>query len=90
MEKNHQKPLLQFPCDFTIKVFGLANDTFEMTALDCIRKHAAFSGETAIKNRHSSDGKYLALTVTVHVESQAQLDAIYRELTSNPQILMAL
>lgn len=90
MEINPQKPLLEFPCDFAIKIFGLANDTFEITALSIIQKHVPTFNETAIKSRHSKDGKYLALTIEVHVASQEQLDAIYRELSANPQILMAL
>lgn len=81
---------LVFPCDFVIKVFGLASDTFEISVLGIIRKHVPDLGETAIKNRHSKDGKYLALSVSVHVNSKEQLDAIYRDLTSNPLVLMAL
>lgn len=82
--------LLHFPCEFVIKIFGLASDEFEVTVLGIIRHHVKDLNEDAIKNRPSKDGKYLALTITIHVDSREQLDAIYRELSSSPHVLMVL
>ncbi len=73
-----------------IKVFGLASDEFKTNILTFIKKYQPHLTENAIQNRPSKDGKYLALSITVNVDSQAQLDAIYRELTANPSVLMAL
>ncbi len=84
------EPLLQFPCDFVIKIFGVASDEFELAVLTIIRKHVAELRETAIRSRPSKDGKYLALSITVHAESKEQLDDIYRELSADPLVLMAL
>ena len=42
------------------------------------------------EERPSSGGKYLGLTITVRAESKAQLDAVYTELTSCRQVLVAL
>ncbi|MEO8401448.1 MAG: DUF493 domain-containing protein [Gammaproteobacteria bacterium] len=85
-----QAPLLQFPCEFLIKIFGVASDEFEMEVITIIRKHIKELGENAIRSRPSKDGKYLALTITIHAESQEQLDEIYRSLSSSPLVLMAL
>lgn len=82
--------LLTFPCDFAIKVFGKATDEFEAAALSIIHKHAPNLSGRAIQSNTSENGKYKALTITIHVESRDQLDDIYRELSSSPQILMAL
>lgn len=87
---NDQKGGLTFPCEFIIKVFGKASDEFETNILMLIRKHQSNLPENAIQNRPSKDGKYLALSITVNVNSREQLDAIYRELTANPSVLMAL
>jgi putative lipoic acid-binding regulatory protein len=84
-----QSPLT-FPCDFVIKVFGHKSDEFEVAALTIIRNHIKDLREDALSFRPSKDGKYIALTVTVHVESKEQLDNIYRDLTANPLVLMAL
>ncbi len=81
---------ITFPCDFVIKVFGVASDLFETQVLEIIRKHSPDIHGSAIHNRPSKDGKYLALSITVHVESQPELDAIYHDLTASPFVLMTL
>lgn len=82
--------LLEFPCHFPIKVFGLANDSFELAVLTIVHKHVAKLAEDAISMRHSKDKKYLALTIRVEVNSQPQLDGLYRELTAHSEILTVL
>lgn len=85
-----KESLLKFPCDFVIKVFGLASDEFEVAVITIIRNHIKELREDALQFRPSKDGKYLALTVNVHVESKEQLDNIYRDLTASTHVLMAL
>ncbi len=82
--------LLQFPCDFPFKIMGKNQQEFEIEVLTIIRKHFSDLRETAISSRTSSDGNYLALTITVQAKSQEQLDAAYQELSSSMQVLMAL
>jgi hypothetical protein len=82
--------LLTFPCDFTIKVFGKATDEFEAAALGIVHKHAPNLSGRAIQSNISENGKYKALTITIYVESREQLDSIYQELSSSPQVIMAL
>ncbi len=81
---------LVFPCEFNIKIFGLASKEFQPMVIALIRKHLPNLSESALQQRASTDGKYLALTVALHVNSREQLDNIYRELTSDPHVLMAL
>jgi hypothetical protein len=89
---NTEKPdsPFQFPCDFVIKVFGNASDEFEREVLTIIRKHAADLKENALASRLSKDGKYLAISITITARDREQLDNIYRDLTANPHVLMAL
>lgn len=82
--------LLTFPCDFTIKVFGLGSDEFEAEVLMLVHKHVPNLSERAIQSRPSENGKYRALSITVHVDSKEQLDNLYRALSSSPHVLMAL
>ncbi len=81
---------LQFPCDFPIKVLGHQRDDFEARVVTLARQHAPDLGESAVRSRPSQGGKYLAVTVTVRATSQAQLDAIYRALSSAEDVLMVL
>jgi uncharacterized protein len=40
--------------------------------------------------RPSKNGNFVSVTATINAQSKAQLDAIYRELSADPQVLMAL
>ncbi|MCE3239100.1 MAG: hypothetical protein K0R24_2081 [Gammaproteobacteria bacterium] len=81
---------LVFPCEFNIKIFGLASKEFQPIVLALIRKHLPDLPESALQQRASTNGKYLALTAALYVNSREQLDNIYRELTSDSHVLMAL
>lgn len=89
MTENNESPLT-FPCDFPIKVFGVANDEFEILVTGMVRKHIPDIDETVTRTRLSQDGKYISVTLLVTVDSKEKLDAIYQELTSNPLVLMAI
>lgn len=91
-DKPTDKPesLLTFPCDFPIKIFGLTDSPFETEALSIIRRYVPDFKDTALSSRPSQNGKYIALSVTVQVDSKAQLDSIYQELSRSPHIIMVL
>ncbi len=82
--------LLEFPCDFPVKAMGLQAQGFDLLVFEIVRRHAPDLAEGAIRSRASSNGKYLSVTVTVPATSQAQLDAIYRDLTAHERVMMAL
>jgi len=81
---------MEFPADFTMKVFGNTEINLEAIVVAAIRAHKVDVERLHIAARLSSAGKYTSLTATFHVESQEQLDSIYRELSSNPEIIMVL
>jgi putative lipoic acid-binding regulatory protein len=82
--------LLRFPCDFPIKVMGRAAPGFDSLVVGIVRRRVPELGEGAVSVRDSRGGRYVAVTVTVRAESQAQLDAIYRDLSASPDVLMSL
>ena len=82
--------LLSFPCEFPIKVMGETADDFDALVVGLVRKHAHDLLEGAVRTRLSREGRFMSITVTIRAQSRAQLDAIYRELTSNDRVLMAL
>ncbi len=81
---------LTFPADITIKIFGMASDEFEISALTIVRRHVKELRESAIADRRSAEGKYIAMSITVTIQNRKQIDAIYRDLSADPHILMAL
>ena len=82
--------LLEFPTSFPIKIMGQAEPGFAQAIVDIVRKHAPdYDGETT-EMRPSSAGRYLGLTCTITATSQAQLDALYRELGLHPLVNIVL
>jgi len=81
---------IPFPCHFMIKVMGKAEGHFEKIALAIIQQHFPHFEDVEIEKRYSKDNRYLSLSVTVYAENQAQLDALYQELSSCKEILMVL
>ena len=90
IEPNTAPPLIDFPCDFPIKVMGETHDTFAQTIVALIQTIVPSFNAAQVEMRASSAGKYISLTCTVHVVSQEQLDNIYRLLSSHPLVKFAL
>lgn len=82
--------LIEFPCDFPIKVMGSTRDDFAQAILEVVLRHAPDFDAAAMAMRPSSGGKYLSLTCTVRATSKAQLDALYRDLTGHPWVKIVL
>jgi len=87
--KEEDSPL-EFPCHFPIKVMGATNGAFKGSVIDIVKTHIPEFCDEHIRERPSSNNKYISLTVTVYVSSREQLDNIYRELHTCEHVLMSL
>jgi putative lipoic acid-binding regulatory protein len=85
-----EETLIEFPTDFPVKIMGRASDDFRSLVLGIVTRHFGPLEPHRIEERPSANGKYLALTCTVYAHSKAELDALYLELTSCSQVLVAL
>ncbi len=92
VEKNDNitETLIEFPCDFPIKVMGETHDDFAAEIIKTIQTQLPSFDATKIEMRGSSGGKYISLTCTVHVTTKAQLDDVYRALSAHPMVKFAL
>jgi uncharacterized protein len=89
-EPQSEQTLLEFPCEFPIKIMGLTRDDFAQTILEIVHRHAPdFDGAT-MEMRSSSGAKYLSLTCTINATSKAQLDDLYRELSKHEMVKIVL
>lgn len=82
--------LIEFPCDFPIKVMGTRTDDFAQTIVEIVLRHAPGFAADTVEMRTSSSGNYLSITCTVRAESKAQLDNLYRELSGHPAVKVVL
>ena len=85
---NPVDSLIEYPCDFPIKIMGVMQDAFAQTMVDVVSSHDPEFHAGKLEMRPSTKGNYLSLTVTVRATSREQLDNLYRALSSHPTVKM--
>jgi putative lipoic acid-binding regulatory protein len=82
--------LIEYPCDFPIKVLGETRTGFAQAIIEVVLRHAPDFDASAVEMRPSRKGKYLSVTCVIRATSREQLDALYRELCDHPMVVMVL
>jgi len=82
--------IVEYPCDFPIKILGHTRAGFAQAILEVVRRHAPEFDGAAMEMRSSKRGKYLSLTCVIRARSREQLDDLYRELCDHPMVVMVL
>jgi len=82
--------LMDFPCDFQIKIIGPNNEQFIKEIIDITRKHYKETKDSAIISKTSKNNNFVAITITIYVENQISLDALYTDLSKHPDAKMVL
>jgi len=90
MADNEKDTLLEFPCEFPLKVMGATHEGFAEEILRVVAIHVPDFDATRMDMRASSGGNYISLTCTVTATSKEQLDNLYRALTSHPMVKVVL
>lgn len=87
MSKNiidEQESLIEFPCNFIIKVTGIMKENFTQSIIKEINKIDKSFNASKIKIRPSQKGNYIGLTCDVYVNTKSDLDLIYQYLSNHP------
>lgn len=87
---TNQESLIDYPCDFPIKVMGLSQPGFAQAVLEVVTKHDPKFSAASMEMRASKKARYVSLTCTVRATSRQQLDALYQDLCDHPMVVMAL
>ena len=82
--------LIDYPCEFPLKIFGLQQAGFAQAVLEVVGKHDAGFTAASMEMRASKNARYISLTCTIHATSREQLDAVYQELCDHPMVVMVL
>lgn len=82
--------LLEYPCDFPIKVLGSTQAGFAQAVLEIVRRHAPEFDGAGMEMKTSKRGRYLSITCVIRATSRDQLDGLYRELCDHPMVVMVL
>jgi putative lipoic acid-binding regulatory protein len=85
-----KESLIEYPCDFPIKVMGARVDGFAEAMAAVAQQFDPGFNPATIEMRPSKAGNYLSVTLTIKATSREQLDNLYRALTSHPMVKVAL
>jgi len=82
--------LIEYPCDFPLKIFGQQQAGFAQAVLEVANKHDPGFTAASMEMRASKNARYVSLTCTIRATSREQLDALYQELCDHPMVVMVL
>ncbi|HAG62245.1 MAG TPA: hypothetical protein DCL40_05015 [Coxiellaceae bacterium] len=91
MTDNHENSSpLEFPCEFFVKIIMKNSDSSKEKVTAIIQRHFDQFDTDALSLRPSKNDNYLAFTAKLQVPEKAPLDALYKDLSDEPEVLMAL
>ena len=90
MADTPEKPLIEYPSAFPIKVMGPNVDGFVHAMVSVARQFDPAFDAGAVELRPSSGAKYLGVTLNVTATSREQLDELYRTLSTHPMVKVVL
>lgn len=82
--------LIEYPSLFPIKVMGTNAEGFVAAVTAVAAQFDPEFDASSVELRESSGGKYLGVTLTITATSRAQLDDLYRALSSHPMVKVVL
>jgi putative lipoic acid-binding regulatory protein len=85
---NSRTSLIEYPCQFPIKVMGENVDHFVHTLTELALAHDPRFDVSSIELRPSKNNRYLGVTLIINAINREQLDALYKDLTSHPMVKM--
>ena len=89
-EQVEEESLIDFPCEFPVKVMGPAIPEFHACIQKIAKKHDPAFIVDEITQNVSKTGKYVSLTLNIHAKDKPQLDCLYQDLTDHELVLWAL
>jgi putative lipoic acid-binding regulatory protein len=87
---EEEKPQIEFPCDYPIKVMGEAHVELHQHVLQVMDNHAPGFDRSQITVRDSSKGKWQSITVVITATGKPQLVAIFEDLKTSSRVKMVL
>lgn len=82
--------LLEFPCEFPVKVMGPDSDSFRAEVAEVLARHVPDEDQAGLTTQGSSAGRFVSITLTIRARSREQIDHLYRELNGLDSVLMTL
>ncbi|AIT08659.1 lipoate regulatory protein YbeD [Candidatus Francisella endociliophora] len=87
---KQQETFFEFPCEFPIKIMANPQKETVEAILNVFEKHVPNHDKIDFKTKESKTGKYISITAIFTADSKEQLDNIYKEISSHPEVHMVL
>ncbi len=82
--------MIEFPCDYPIKVLGKEHELFRETVLAVVARHDAEFCRDRVQEKHSTRGNYVSLTVWITATGETQLGNLFEDLKATGLVTMVL
>ncbi len=84
------RPLLQYPTDYPIKVVGRPSDEFRARVHAIMMRHAPTLDTDRVSERLSENGNFLSISYVIVAESSEQVIALVNDLKVTEGVLTIL
>jgi uncharacterized protein len=81
---------IQYPLEFPLKIMGRNQPGFTQKVLAIVQRHAPDLDPAKVETRPSRKNSYLSITCVINATSREQLDALYTELSGDPDVVVVL
>lgn len=90
MTAEQQESLIEFPCQYEVKVMGRDDEAFHSEVRRIVEVHCDSVTDEHFRTRPSSKGKYISVSANVYVESREHLESLYGALRASEHVLYLL
>ncbi len=87
---DENRPLLEFPTDYPIKVVGRPSDEFRARVHAVMLRHAPHLDADQVSERLSENGNFLSISYVIVAESREQVVALATDLKGVEGVLMII
>ncbi len=87
---SEDKPKIEFPCDYPIKVMGEATPDFKVFVIETVRRHAPDLDTARVSVQASRGNRYYSVTLHIRATGGDQLALIFDELRSSGRVRLVL
>lgn len=89
-ETSPEAPRIDFPCQYPIKVIGVAGDGFTEMVLEIVERHAPGVDASSVEIMDSKNGRFLSVRLIMTATGSEQLQALHLELKATGRVHMVL
>lgn len=87
---DENRPLLEFPTDYPIKIVGRPSDEFRARVHAVMLRHVPKLDTDQVSERLSENGNFLSISYAIVAESREQIVALATDLKACEGVLMII